>query len=424
MIEIVNIFLQLLIFLIVFSYPINKSLIKKIGFETFSLYEIYFFNFIIFSTLSLVFSIADLNYKYLFYFFIFFGTIYLIKNLITNFIIYKNFIFLLFLILNILLFFDIATFPILNWDGLATWSLKMNNFYLDQNYNNLDNLSYDHQPHLGPYLWALFLENTFLKYEYFGRLYYIFIFLLSIFCLNLNLSEDKNYFLKIFSISIIIFLSYDIFLFGGYQEYLIFSLILFCGIFLNKILTQNKITIYQILFFSIILNLILWSKQEGLAYIFILQIIFLFTSRISNFYKLISIIFFVIIISIKIQFSFNYLFYDPHFSFKLTSNFNYDLLFNKILFISKHILISFIKYPIWLIIIASYLFLFFTKRLKDDFINLIYLFAFLNFGLIYLVFLTTTSDFEWLVKTTLDRMIIQTTGFYLLIFSIFYKKIT
>ena len=107
---------------------------------------------------------------------------------------YKNFLFLLFLIFNILLFFDVATFPILNWDGLATWSLKMNNFYLGQNYNNLENLSYNHQPHLGPYLWALFLDNTFLKYEYFGRLFYLFIFLLSIFCLNFNLRENKNYF--------------------------------------------------------------------------------------------------------------------------------------------------------------------------------------------------------------------------------------
>ena len=134
-----------------------------------------------------------------------------------------------------------------------------------------------------------------------------------------------------------------------------------------------------------------------------------------------SIIFFVIIIIIKIQFSFNYLSYDPHFNFKIISDFNFDLLFYKLFFISKHILIAFIKYPIWLIIIATYLFLFFTKRLQDNFINMIYLFAFLNFGLIYFVFLTTISDFEWLVKTTLDRMLIQTTGFYLLIFSIFYK---
>ena len=94
----------------------------------------------------------------------------------------------------------------------------------------------------------------------------------------------------------------------------------------------------------------------------------------------------------------------------------------KFLFISKHILISFIKYPIWILIFVTYFYLIFTKSFKQNFLNKIYLFGFLNLNLIYFVFLTTTSDFEWLVKVTLDRMVFQTTGFYLVILSIFFNK--
>ena len=87
----------------------------------------------------------------------------------------------------------------------------------------------------------------------------------------------------------------------------------------------------------------------------------------------------------------------------------------KIIFITKHILISFIKYPIWLLIIPSYLFIFFNNQTDIKFLKIINIFGFLNIGLIYFVFLTTISNFEWLVKVTLDRMVFQTTGFYIIL---------
>ena len=161
MIEIVNFFIQLLIFLFAFSFPFNNLLLKKIGFRPSTIYEIFFINFIFFSTICLIFSIINISTNYLLYFFILFGFIIFLRNFYLNKKLYLNFLFLLFLVLNILIFTEIASFPILNWDGLATWSLKMNNFYFGQSYQNLETITYQHQPHLGPYLWALFLENSF-----------------------------------------------------------------------------------------------------------------------------------------------------------------------------------------------------------------------------------------------------------------------
>ena len=95
----------------------------------------------------------------------------------------------------------------------------------------------------------------------------------------------------------------------------------------------------------------------------------------------------------------------------------------KIIFITKHILISFIKYPIWLLIIPSYLFIFFNNQTDIKFLKIINIFGFLNIGLIYFVFLTTISNFEWLVKVTLDRMVFQTTGFYIILILICLDKV-
>ena len=84
-------------------------------------------------------------------------------------------------------------------------------------------------------------------------------------------------------------------------------------------------------------------------------------------------------------------------------------------------LIAFIKYPIWILIILCFAFAIFTKEIKETYLKKIILFGILNILLIYGVFLTTTSNFEWLVKVTLDRMVFQTTGFYLILIVIYFK---
>jgi len=422
MIEIYNIIFQLIIFFIIFSFPINSSFLNNTNFKYCNIYEIFFMNFIIFSTLGLFFSINNLDNDYLFYFFCICGLTLFILNFNRNKKKIFNIFFSSFVILLILIFFQIASYPILQWDGLATWSIKMNNFYFGQNYMNLENAPYKHQPNLGPYLWALFYENSFLNYEYIGRFFYVFIFISSVFSLKSNFKINKDYFITLLFI-LIAYLSYDPYLFGGYQEYLIFSLILYSSNFLYKILNQSNINTYELIIFSLTLNLILWSKQEGIAYIFILQFIFILLKQPTNLQKLISIFLFFSIIYIKLKFSFNDVLDDPHFDFKNIINFDFGLLIYKIIFITKHIFICFIKYPVWLLIIPSYFFIISANNISVKFLKIVNVFALLNVVLIYFVFLTTIADFEWLVKVTLDRMVFQTTGFYIILILICLDKV-
>ena len=127
---------------------------------------------------------------------------------------------------------------------------------------------------------------------------------------------------------------------------------------------------------------------------------------------------------IKLEYSFVNFLSDPHFNFKEILLFDYKLIIYKLTFITKHILIVFFKYPIWLLIILSYFVIIFNRDSNDSFLNILNLFAILNLGLIYFVFLTTISGFEYMVKTVLDRMIFQTTGFYILIIIICINKIS
>jgi len=422
MIELINIILQIFVFILLFSFPINQKIINTSYFSNFSYFDIIFVNFIIFASIGLVFSILNLNFKYLFFIFLIFG----IFNVFYGFNDFKKLkietlILILFLVINFILFCKIASEPILNWDGLATWSLKMNNFYYYTEYENLNNITYSHQPHLGPYLWALFSQNNFLNYEYFGRLIYPFIFVLSIFSACSILTNKKNEFKLFLLIPVIIFLSYDKFLFGGYQEYIIFSITLFISKILYDLFSSNEINFHKIIIILMCLNLLIWTKQEGFAYSFLILFILLLDKKLYLSNKIFILLIFCFLLIIKFKFSFNSLLHDPHFIFNDIIDINFTTILYKFLFISKHILIAFIKYPIWILIILCFVFSVFTKEIKEIYLKKIILFGILNILLIYGVFLTTTSNFEWLVKVTLDRMVFQTTGFYLILIFIYFK---
>ena len=94
----------------------------------------------------------------------------------------------------------------------------------------------NYYPHLGTLVWGFFWKNSFLQYEYLGRLIYIYIYLLSLFSICELISNQNK--IKIILLSLILIISFDEFLFRGYQEVLLFSLF----IFISKITTS----IYQI----------------------------------------------------------------------------------------------------------------------------------------------------------------------------------
>ena len=106
---------------------------------------------------------------------------------------------------------------------------------------------------------GFFLKNSVLQHEYFGRMIYVYIYLLSIFSLCELI--NKNQLLKIFLLNLIILICFDDFLFRGYQEVLIFSFFIFFSKYFFYYIKYNK-NIYLILFF-ICINLLPWIKNEG-----------------------------------------------------------------------------------------------------------------------------------------------------------------
>ena len=147
-------------------------------------------------------------------------------------------------------------------DGLAHWILKARNFFDGVYFDFKDNIPFPYYPQLGSFLWGYFWKNSFLNYEYFGRLVFPLIYLFSIFSIGSGYKKNKNYLIKILLTIFLILLSKDFYLFSGYQEYLLFFLFsILLIVTFDYFNSKNKIT--SSIFIILILNLIIWTKQEG-----------------------------------------------------------------------------------------------------------------------------------------------------------------
>ena len=94
----------------------------------------------------------------------------------------------------------------MEYDALAHWIYKVKVFYQGGTVSNLKGLTYDYYPHLGSYLWAFFWKNILIKNEYLGRLFFLYIFLISIFFYKIKIKwkvfkfwKDNNHFFNILS---------------------------------------------------------------------------------------------------------------------------------------------------------------------------------------------------------------------------------
>ena len=237
MIEILSIYSQLIIFLIIFQFPLNKLILKKIGYIENNYFNVLIYNIIIQSFFYLIISFISLNFKIYFYFQIFFGLIFLFFNFLSLYKYKKKLIFdnvsmiLIFILLNLILFTYVALNLKLEWDALAHWLQKAQVFFQNGNYGDIKNVSFSYYPHFGTFLWGFFWKNSFLQLEYLGRLILPFFYLSGIlFCVS-NLFKKENYLIKLIILLLILTLSLDYYLFGGYQDYyLFFELLIFSKI--------------------------------------------------------------------------------------------------------------------------------------------------------------------------------------------------
>lgn len=432
MIELSQILLSVFIFLLIFSYPINYFNYEKIFIKIkLNFFDTILINISIHLSLLLFFSFFTLNIYFIFLCNFFLSAIFFVfyfKKYINFFL--KNYkLFFFFLILCFSLFTSIAYNPLLAWDGVAHWFFKVLNFYQDQAFDNLKNVPFNYYPHLGSFVWSYFWKGSVLQLEYFGRFFYVFLFLCSIFSLfdllNKNFSTNEK-------IIFIIFFSYfctDPMLFAGYQEYLIFFLFYFSSrlffLMQNAIKNLDKNLLSILYLFTT--YLLLWSKQEGFFYYIILYVIYIIHSNQRSNFKVIYSIVFFILLSIFVLIKINYLgsltFNEQILHKELISNFDLNILIYKIFLISKYLFISFFKYPIWLIIFFTSFFLIIKTNFfyKNKFFITYF---FLIFLLFFAIYLQTRTDISYLLPLTLSRLVFQSSGFLLLIIVEFFNKIS
>jgi hypothetical protein len=315
----------------------------------------------------------------------------------------------------------IAKTGFLEWDGLGHWLFKAQVYFQGGEYKDLKNVSLNYYPHLGSYIWAFFWKNSYLQHEYFGRIFFIFIFVTSIFSLISKLSNKFSVIEKLLIVTGLCYLSTNFYLFGGYQEYLIFFSFL-CYSYFMLLFSENdrlfkKSYIPEIVIIAI-LNILLWTKQEGFFYFILLGFVFSLHSKRNLIQKylffLLFLLFLFFFIFVKVYYLGNISFNEKIINNEIVNNLNLLYLLKKIILITKYFFITFVKYPIWIVIILS----FFILKYKSNFLNLnkfFYTFFFLSFSLVFAIFLQTTMDLKFLVPITLNRIVFAISGFYIIL---------
>ncbi len=433
MIEILSISCQLLIFLVIFSFPFNSDNLNNIlnlKKNTLNNLDAHSLNIIFFIYLCLIFSFLNFDIKLVFKIYLLVSLIYLIFNfkkyVISIRINNPKFIkFIIFCTVIFSLFIYFAQNLKLEWDG-HHWLEKVLIFYNGYEVSNLKNVSvHPEYPHLGSYLWAFFWKNSILELEYFGRLFYVYFYVTSIFLIS-NVLKFKKENIKILLVLFFLLITFDPYLFGGYQEYLIFSSLVISSRFIFLINFKNSNNIHLILLSILILYTITWFKDEGLIYFLIFSFLLVFSQNIKNIKKInyLFFIFGLVILQYILQ---KYLvgIYDFPQKNNLVNIFsdlmNLKILFKKLFMIFTFSIIAFIKYPLWIVVLLSIFLKFLFSKESDKKINYLLICLFFNLTFIFAAFFSF-SGFDFMLRVSLDRLLFQTSGFYLIITFILINK--
>ena len=418
MIEILSTIVQLLVFIFLTIFPFNSVLFKEKNDLKHNFAYCISLNCLFLIFILLLFSFFKVPLNFIFFVLLFTNFIILLFNFkkLSNYsFIRKNleFKFFYFFILLFLFIQSVESLEI-GWDAFDIWKYIANHFYLENSIFDLNEregraLMY---PHLGSYLWAFFWKNSLLELEYFGRLFYIYCYVTAIFSIILSLKNIsiEN---KILILLFLLFSTYDNNL-EGYQEYFIFSfLIIFSITFLNY--TEHKSPNFLLIVYIFICTLLPWIKNEGQFYSIFLIISILVNKNLRT--KKFYLATLLIMCSIISEFYFRKYIFSPNLIFQSTLSFekvfSTDLrdYFNKIILISFYVMRECLKYPIWLlniIILAASLFYF----KKSEFLRFIFIFFIINTLFIYSIYILTPIELILHLNTSLDRMMLQTSGLY------------
>ncbi len=401
----------------------SKPFINK---KFFSL-DVASFNLILNCNILLLLSILPISlntfslFLILLYIFIFIY-IYFIRNfkfdLQKNFIQFLSIFFVIYLIIAI----NVAGELYLGWDAKYFYYIKALFFIENQNFYDLNNFSYNAwHPHLGSYFWAFFWNLMPIKLEYFGRLFYVFLLCFSIFYTCHNNLKDKFVGNVIFILIILIFYVYE--RFSGLQEILIFSIL----IILSKyfLLLKNFNNKYYVLFIILGCNLIIWFKAEGIAYASIIILLLNFSDQIPKKFKTyinLSYVF-IIIFKIMIYNTFNATIIDPSghpYYLKYLLNLNIEFVIYKLKFIIPY-LFYYTLTNVFFISGVIILFILNFKKKIHSYTKLLNLYFISNLIFIFSAYLFRDMEIEYSIKTTMERVVFTSSGFYIFLIINFFR---
>ena len=418
MIEIFYIITEILFILVIFSLPaflVGEKYYSK--FLKFTFIDKLSINLIFF--INILFFASILNIKLTFILYIFFFLIIILSfiNLkkITFSKIKIDYLFLLLSLFIFLISIDIADQIYFEWDAKSHWIFKTLNFYQGQKIENLSQFNIADYPHLGSFLWSFFWKFPHSTYEYLGRIFYVFIYLLSIISFS-NCLKTEVFEKIIFSI-LLISLTYSYAIFSGLQDVLIFSAILFFTRISYLIFDKkNKLGDFALTLILIgIFNILCWFKNEGIFYSLFLLFSLLVNYKFSKTCKL-YLIFGLALIFLLRMFLFNYYNIElnsGYFQMEETFSLDFFLIFYKLKTITFYMIIYLTQNLTYIITLPLLVYLIYKYSI-NNLTGFILYFLILNFIFIYLTYMFKMTEVELLIKASLNRVIFQTSGLYFL----------
>ncbi len=422
--ELLNIFIQMVLFFIFFS-TIQFLKIYKFHNVPFKLnfVENLNYNVIIHINFFLILSFFNLNIDeilkiyFITLFILFFLTIkngfFDIKEIKQNNI---NLFILLFSCLVIAI--DLSNSLTLGWDSQKFWIYKTINFYDGGSIESLKYLDkgdgYDY-PFLGSLVWAIFWEISFVDKEYFGRLFFIFLYILSIFSIVQKI--DTSPYIKISTFIIFILLSYDYAYFQGEQDILLFCFMAFASSLLlsfNQI-KEKKELLVKILFLILLCNSLIWTKAEGFVYASIIVFSSMFFLKINRKLKLFILLSLISLFLVRILI---YKFYNLNIGINsccwndLSINGIYTkITIERFLIIFKYFIFAVFKNYIIILSLVTFLLTNTKYKLIKNSSNHVMIIL-LSIGFIFSAYILSDIDLIFMLKTGMDRLIFSITPFF------------
>ena len=432
MIELLGIFIITLFFTSIIFLPTFKKMDNK-NFKLYnSSFDLKTLSILIILNIILLLTLVGVKLSYINYTAYLAYSIFVLYFFINfkNFIFEKNLKYFLIIFVPIVFFYsvDLAYNLTLFWDAQKMWFPKALIFYNDGTVSDLKDTPYSHYSFFGSLIWAFFWKVSNIPNEYIGRIFYLVIFCFALInFLDLSKAKPEK---KIIYFLLLNLLIYNYWHFRGAQEILVFSFLLICAKYLFKIFFQKEQNIYNLIFVFLSLNLIIWTKNEGI--LLGLIIIFLITIFIKKnpFFKFKIITIFTLLVLIRFSL---FKFYgldinlSKDFDFKnIFEIFYQNLNFTNLFLIFKYISISSFKFPhIILSLICAVLIVRDRKIFKKCYF--LYAYLFLSISLIFVIYLSSQNDIEFMVSTGALRLMFEFSSPYLLFIYIFfvetYKKI-